>query len=148
MIQQAKVVSEWSISGICFTLVALTSSDLVKPFFLGLPPLSSVEDNIQKMLWMCTQIQPPATVCFLLTPASSSFSLFLFSGIQSDLDQQLVEEKQEMLCQMMQEKAAFVFGKQGCLTDTELHTVLKVRMCMTVLFKLRLCTAQNPQTVL
>lgn len=37
-----------------------------------------------------------------------------------------MEEQWEMLCQMMQEKAAFVFGKQGCLTDTELHTVLKV----------------------
>lgn len=32
-----------------------------------------------------------------------------------------------MLRQMMEEKSAFVFGKQGCLTDTELHTVLKVR---------------------
>lgn len=27
---------------------------------------------------------------------------------------------------MMEEKAAFIFGKQGCLTDTELHTMLKV----------------------
>lgn len=32
-----------------------------------------------------------------------------------------------MLCQTMEESAAFVFGKQGCLTDTELHTALKVR---------------------
>ncbi|KAM9351907.1 N-lysine methyltransferase setd6 [Symphorus nematophorus] len=51
-------------------------------------------------------------------------------GIQSDLDQQLIEEQREMLCQMMQDKAAFVFGKQGCLTDTELHTALKV-LCMS-----------------
>ncbi|GAA6229781.1 N-lysine methyltransferase SETD6 [Lates japonicus] len=51
-------------------------------------------------------------------------------GIQSDLDQQLVEEQWEMLCQMMQEKGAFVFGKQGCLTDSELHTALKV-LCMS-----------------
>ncbi|XP_044050085.1 N-lysine methyltransferase setd6 isoform X2 [Siniperca chuatsi] len=51
-------------------------------------------------------------------------------GIQSDLDRQLVEEQWELLSQMMQEKAAFVFGKQGCLTDTELHTALKV-LCMS-----------------
>ncbi|XP_062276082.1 N-lysine methyltransferase setd6 [Scomber scombrus] len=51
-------------------------------------------------------------------------------GFQSDLDRQLVEEKWEMLCEMMQEKAAFVFGRQGCLTDAELHTVLKV-LCMS-----------------
>ncbi|XP_027128327.1 N-lysine methyltransferase setd6 [Larimichthys crocea] len=47
-------------------------------------------------------------------------------GIQSDLDRQLLEEQWEMACEILQEKAAFVFGKQGCLTDTELHTVLKV----------------------
>lgn len=53
--------------------------------------------------------------------------LFLPSpGIQSDLDRQLMEEQWEMLCQMMGDKTAFVFGKQGCLTDTELHTALKV----------------------
>ncbi|XP_054476284.1 N-lysine methyltransferase setd6 isoform X2 [Anoplopoma fimbria] len=51
-------------------------------------------------------------------------------GAQSDLHRQLVEEQWEMLGQMMQEKGAFVFGKQGCLTDTELHTVLKV-LCMS-----------------
>ncbi|XP_035497482.1 N-lysine methyltransferase setd6 [Scophthalmus maximus] len=51
-------------------------------------------------------------------------------GIQSDVDRQLMEEKWEMLRQMMQEKAAFVFGKHGCLTDTELHTALKV-LCMS-----------------
>lgn len=31
-----------------------------------------------------------------------------------------------MLCEMMGDKTAFVFGKQGCLTDTDLHTALKV----------------------
>uniref|UniRef100_A0A665V2F2 N-lysine methyltransferase SETD6 n=1 Tax=Echeneis naucrates TaxID=173247 RepID=A0A665V2F2_ECHNA len=31
---------------------------------------------------------------------------------------------------MIQEKGAFVFGKHGCLTDTELHTALKV-LCMS-----------------
>ncbi|XP_040894456.1 N-lysine methyltransferase setd6 [Toxotes jaculatrix] len=51
-------------------------------------------------------------------------------GIQSDLDRQLVEEQWEMLREIMQEKGAFVFGKQGCLTDTELHTALKV-LCMS-----------------
>lgn len=57
----------------------------------------------------------------------SLFNLFLpFPGIQSDLDRQLMEEQWEMLCQMMGDKTAFVFGKQGCLTDTELHTALKV----------------------
>ncbi|KAM7396182.1 hypothetical protein PAMP_019243 [Pampus punctatissimus] len=49
-------------------------------------------------------------------------------GIPSGLE--LVEEKWEMLCEMMQEKGTFVFGKQGCLTDTELHTALKV-LCMS-----------------
>lgn len=57
----------------------------------------------------------------------ASFHLLLLPGIQSDLDRQLMEEQWEMLCQMMQEKATFVFGKQGCLTDTDLHTALKVR---------------------
>ncbi|XP_022061864.1 N-lysine methyltransferase setd6 isoform X1 [Acanthochromis polyacanthus] len=51
-------------------------------------------------------------------------------GIQSDLDRQLREEQWEMVCEMLPEKAAFVFGKQGCLTDTELHTALKV-LCMS-----------------
>uniref|UniRef100_A0A3Q3EK04 N-lysine methyltransferase SETD6 n=1 Tax=Labrus bergylta TaxID=56723 RepID=A0A3Q3EK04_9LABR len=54
----------------------------------------------------------------------------LLQNIQSDMERQLVEEKWEMLCQIMQEKATFVFGKQGCLTDTELHTALKV-LCMS-----------------
>lgn len=42
------------------------------------------------------------------------------------MDRQLMEEKLEALCQMMGDKTAFVFGKQGCLTDTDLHTTLKV----------------------
>lgn len=75
--------------------------------------LNSKEDNIHKMLWT-------------LHP-QRSFFVFFFSGNQSDLDRQLLEEQWEMACEMMQEKAAFVFGKQGCLTDTDLHTVLKVR---------------------
>ncbi|XP_026220395.1 N-lysine methyltransferase setd6 [Anabas testudineus] len=45
-------------------------------------------------------------------------------GIQSDVDQQLLDEKWEVLCQMTQ--GAFVFDKSGCLTYTELHTFLKV----------------------
>lgn len=55
-----------------------------------------------------------------------SHSFLPSPGIQSDLDRQLMEEQWEMLCQMMGDKTAFVFGKQGCLTDTELHTALKV----------------------
>ncbi|XP_056273058.1 N-lysine methyltransferase setd6 isoform X2 [Pseudoliparis swirei] len=51
-------------------------------------------------------------------------------GVQSDPDRQLVEKQWEMLCQMMREKGSFVFGKQGCLTDTELQTALKM-MCMS-----------------
>ncbi|XP_029009008.1 N-lysine methyltransferase setd6 isoform X2 [Betta splendens] len=51
-------------------------------------------------------------------------------GGQSNLDQQLVDERWEMLCQMTQNRETFVFGKQGCLTDTELHAFLKV-LCMS-----------------
>lgn len=80
---------------------------------------------MMKLLFMRTQNQP----CCIVPPLSSSLHLLL-PGIQSDLDRQLVEEQWEMLSEMMQEKAAFVFGKQGCLTDTELQTVLKVRGCM------------------
>ncbi|XP_054632182.1 N-lysine methyltransferase setd6 isoform X2 [Dunckerocampus dactyliophorus] len=47
-----------------------------------------------------------------------------------DMDQQLLKKKWEMLREMMQAKGAIVFGKHGCLTDTELHTVLKV-LCMS-----------------
>ncbi|KAM9855084.1 N-lysine methyltransferase setd6 [Aulostomus maculatus] len=58
-------------------------------------------------------------------PISNLYKVSM-QGIQSDLDQQLMEEKWEMLRSMMEERAAFVFGRQGCLTDTELNTVLKV----------------------
>ncbi|KAG7523430.1 N-lysine methyltransferase SETD6 [Solea senegalensis] len=51
-------------------------------------------------------------------------------GIQSDLDRQLIEEQWEMVHELIQEKEAFVFGKHGCLTDTELHTALKV-LCLS-----------------
>lgn len=71
-------------------------------------PNVSVTKNIQHPVFQCLSIP------------------LLLTGVQSNLDRQLVEEKWEMLCEMMQEKAAFVFGRQGCLTDTELHTVLKV----------------------
>ncbi|XP_060892899.1 N-lysine methyltransferase setd6 isoform X2 [Labrus mixtus] len=60
----------------------------------------------------------------------TNFYKVVTQDIQSDMERQLVEEKWEMLCQIMQEKATFVFGKQGCLTDTELHTALKV-LCMS-----------------
>lgn len=62
-------------------------------------------------------------------PVSNLYKVVM-QGVQSDPDRQLVEEQWEMLCQMMQEKGSFVFGKQGCLTDTELHTALKV-LCMS-----------------
>ncbi|XP_061630267.1 N-lysine methyltransferase setd6 isoform X1 [Phyllopteryx taeniolatus] len=45
---------------------------------------------------------------------------------EPDGDQQLLEEMWEML----REKGAFVFGKNSCLTETELHSVLKV-LCMS-----------------
>ncbi|XP_047451454.1 N-lysine methyltransferase setd6 [Mugil cephalus] len=51
-------------------------------------------------------------------------------GTRSDLDRQLMEEQWEMLREIMQERTAFVFSKQGCLTDTELHTALKF-LCMS-----------------
>ncbi|KAJ3597140.1 hypothetical protein NHX12_003540 [Muraenolepis orangiensis] len=51
-------------------------------------------------------------------------------GIQSDLDQKLLEEKRVLILEMMGEKVAFIFGQQGCLTDMELHTTLKV-LCMS-----------------
>ncbi|KAM6937962.1 N-lysine methyltransferase setd6 [Xenentodon cancila] len=47
-------------------------------------------------------------------------------GVQSDSDRQLLEERLEVLSEMMQGKGAFVFSEQGCLTDSELHTALKV----------------------
>lgn len=51
-------------------------------------------------------------------------------GVQSDLDRQLLEEKWKTVCEMTQDRGAFVFSKDGCLTDTELHTALKV-LCMS-----------------
>lgn len=54
----------------------------------------------------------------------NTYLTLLFEGIQSDVDQQLLDEKWEVLCQMTQ--GAFVFDKSGCLTYTELHTFLKV----------------------
>ncbi|XP_061578714.1 N-lysine methyltransferase setd6 isoform X2 [Cololabis saira] len=44
--------------------------------------------------------------------------------------EQLVEARVELLSETMQEKGAFVFSEQGCLTDSELHAALKV-LCMT-----------------
>lgn len=52
-------------------------------------------------------------------------------GIQSDLERQHMDEVWDVLHETMQEKEAFVFGKQGCLTDSELHMALKV-LCMSV----------------
>ncbi|XP_069573001.1 LOW QUALITY PROTEIN: N-lysine methyltransferase setd6 [Brachyistius frenatus] len=51
-------------------------------------------------------------------------------GVQSDVDRRLMEEQREVLGEMMQERGAFVFGTHGCLTDSELHTALKV-LCMS-----------------
>ncbi|KAM4618347.1 N-lysine methyltransferase setd6 [Polymixia lowei] len=51
-------------------------------------------------------------------------------GLQSDSDRQRVDEQSGLLRQMVGEKGAFIFGRQGCLTDTELHTALKV-LCMS-----------------
>ncbi|XP_077373096.1 N-lysine methyltransferase setd6 [Festucalex cinctus] len=45
---------------------------------------------------------------------------------EPDGDQQLLEEMWELL----RDKGAFVFGKHGCLTDMELHSVLKM-LCMS-----------------
>ncbi|KAI4902437.1 hypothetical protein NFI96_011488 [Prochilodus magdalenae] len=47
---------------------------------------------------------------------------------QGEAEQRLLEEKWKMLCEMetVGEKGAFVFGKDGSLTDTELYTTLKV----------------------
>lgn len=50
--------------------------------------------------------------------------------IQSDSERQLFAERFEVLCQMMQENGAYVFSKQGCLTDSELHSAVKL-LCMS-----------------
>ncbi|XP_013879409.1 N-lysine methyltransferase setd6 [Austrofundulus limnaeus] len=49
---------------------------------------------------------------------------------QCDSEQELVEERWEVLCQMMEENGTMVFSKHGCLTDSELHTALKV-LCLS-----------------
>ncbi|KAL2083508.1 hypothetical protein ACEWY4_021281 [Coilia grayii] len=50
---------------------------------------------------------------------------------QTEEDQHLLTEKWSTLCDMgiVGDKGAFIFGKKGCLTDTELYTTLKV-LCM------------------
>ncbi|XP_057692396.1 N-lysine methyltransferase setd6 [Corythoichthys intestinalis] len=50
----------------------------------------------------------------------------LHKAAAKDGDQQLLKEMWEVL----QEKGAFVFGKNGCLTDMELHNTLKM-LCMS-----------------
>ncbi|KAM8892543.1 N-lysine methyltransferase setd6 [Spinachia spinachia] len=60
----------------------------------------------------------------------SNFYKVAAQGVQSGLDWQLEKEKQAVVRQVMQEKEAFVFGKPGCLTDSELHSALKV-LCMS-----------------
>ncbi|CAN9499476.1 unnamed protein product [Ophioblennius macclurei] len=51
-------------------------------------------------------------------------------GIESDSEQQQLDERWETAIEMLEEKSAFVFGKHSCLTDMELHTALKV-LCMS-----------------
>ncbi|XP_034032871.1 N-lysine methyltransferase setd6 [Thalassophryne amazonica] len=63
-------------------------------------------------------------------PFNNLYKIVKQKGIQSDLDRQQMDEVWETLCHMMEGKDAFVFGKQGCLTDTELHTMLKL-LCMS-----------------
>ncbi|XP_038149851.1 N-lysine methyltransferase setd6 [Cyprinodon tularosa] len=46
--------------------------------------------------------------------------------IISESERQLFNERFEVLSQMMQEGGAFVFGKHGCLTESELHSALKL----------------------
>ncbi|XP_068595658.1 N-lysine methyltransferase setd6 [Brachionichthys hirsutus] len=50
-------------------------------------------------------------------------------GLRSDVDRLLMAEKLDLLSQSLQ-NAVLVFGQQGCLTDTELQTALKV-LCMS-----------------
>ncbi|KAK5613362.1 hypothetical protein CRENBAI_023035 [Crenichthys baileyi] len=56
--------------------------------------------------------------------------LYRKQDIQSDSEQQIFDERFQVLCQMMQENRALVFSKQGCLTESELHSALKL-LCMT-----------------
>lgn len=55
--------------------------------------------------------------------------LFHQPGIAPDSEVALLEEKWKMLSQMEMDDA-IIFGKQGCLTDSSLNTVLKV-FCMS-----------------
>ncbi|XP_056138544.1 N-lysine methyltransferase setd6 isoform X2 [Lampris incognitus] len=64
-------------------------------------------------------------------PLTSLYKVIL-QDVQSDLNRQLLDEKWEMLCQTVGEKGAFIFGKHGCLTDTELHTTLKTQPTVSV----------------
>lgn len=50
-------------------------------------------------------------------------------GIKSDFEWPLLDEKWKML-QQMQGNDVLIYGNQGCLTDSALHTVLKV-LCMS-----------------
>lgn len=61
------------------------------------------------------------------------YNYFNHSDIMSDLELSLLEEKWEMVNQM--EGNAIIFGKHGCLTDTSLHTVLKVRKWLTFAYR-------------
>ncbi|RVE72191.1 hypothetical protein OJAV_G00059210 [Oryzias javanicus] len=49
---------------------------------------------------------------------------------RSDSERALMEERWETLSEMMQDGGAFIFNEHGCLTDSELHTALKV-FCMS-----------------
>ncbi|PWA33024.1 hypothetical protein CCH79_00013064 [Gambusia affinis] len=50
--------------------------------------------------------------------------------VQSEPERQLFDERFKVLSQMMEENAAFVFSNQGGLTDSELHSALKL-LCMS-----------------
>lgn len=45
---------------------------------------------------------------------------------RSDSERAMMEERWETLSEMMQDREAFIFSEHGCLTDSELHTALKV----------------------
>ncbi|XP_024137966.1 N-lysine methyltransferase setd6 isoform X1 [Oryzias melastigma] len=49
---------------------------------------------------------------------------------QSDSERAMMEERWEMLSETMQDREAFIFSEHGCLTDSELHTALKI-FCMS-----------------
>ncbi|KAM9753401.1 N-lysine methyltransferase setd6 [Menidia menidia] len=51
-------------------------------------------------------------------------------GAQSESERALNEERWEVLCHMTRDRGALVFGERGCLTDSELHSALKV-LCMS-----------------